>query len=50
MGIALVLAAPFCLLVLVGIFASVQRSLRVAQQREQIFQERAKRDGAGGLH
>lgn len=49
--LALVLAAPFVLLICVGIVANIQRSIRTAQQREQLFQQRAQRNGsAGGLH
>jgi hypothetical protein len=40
MALALILAAPFLLIVSVGIFASMRRIVRTAQQREQEFQQR----------
>lgn len=37
---ALIIAAPFVLVVCVGVFFSMRRALRTAQQREQEFEQR----------
>lgn len=50
MALALVLAAPFLLLVLIGIFASIQRGIRQAKEIEQLRKERAEWNRAEGLH
>jgi hypothetical protein len=48
--LAIVLAGPFVVLVLIGLFGGIQRSLRAAQQRERFRQEVAEQRRAGGLH